>query len=223
MSVNYKQYELFADILAFPKNDLKNQSNEVYEYIKQFYPQFAEEFEHFKDYAQNTSTMVQGELYTRTFEVQAITTLEVGYLLFGEDYKRGALLANLNRELREYNIETDGELSDHLPYVLRLLAKIQEDDYRNELVKEIIAPAMKLIIDEFGAKKMEYKNKFYKKQYKTIIESSEQYKMIYYNALRTIYNIIKTDFDIKKDIISLNSNDFLKSLNDELAAENEKV
>ena len=38
------------------------------------------------------------EIYTRTFDVQAITTLDVGYVLFGDDYKRGELLVNLNNE-----------------------------------------------------------------------------------------------------------------------------
>jgi len=223
MNVNYKQYDYFSRLFSFPRQGFSDYTIEVLEYLKEHYPNMAIEFEPFVEYTKNTSMLEQEELYTRSFEVQAITTLEVGYLLFGEDYKRGALLVNLNRELREYGIELDGELSDHLPYVLRLLSKITNNEYRDELVKKIIAPAMKLIIDEFGDKKMGYKEKFYKKQYKTIIDSSDKYKMIYFNALNTIYNVLKADFNIKKDIINLNSSDFLKSVNGELAAENEKV
>jgi hypothetical protein len=33
-------------------------------------------------------------LFTRSFDVQAVTTLDLGYIVFGEDYKRGELLVN---------------------------------------------------------------------------------------------------------------------------------
>ena len=32
------------------------------------------------------------ELYTRTFDINPVCTLEIGWHIFGEDYARGALL-----------------------------------------------------------------------------------------------------------------------------------
>ena len=45
------------------------------------------------------------EVFTRSFDVQSITTLGVGYVMFGDDYKRGEMLVNLNRELRDAGID----------------------------------------------------------------------------------------------------------------------
>ena len=220
---NYEHYDLLSGLFAFPKAGFDKYVLQVQDFLKNNYPESAIELEEFIDYAKKSELLDQQELYVRSFEVQAITTLDLGYVLFGEDYKRGALLVNLNRELREAGIDTGGELSDHLPFVLQLVARIEDDEFRDELVKKILAPAVKLIIDEFGEKKMEYKTKFYKKQYKTIIDTSDEYRMIYLKALNSFYKILKTDFDIKKDIISLNSSDFLKAVNSELAMESDKI
>ncbi len=221
--VNYSHYELLSVLFAFPKEGFTGYVLKVQDFLLEHYPECAKELEDFVDYVQKNNLLDQQEIYVRSFEVQAITTIDLGYVLFGEDYKRGALLVNLNREMREAGIDTNGELSDHLPFVLELISKIEDDEFRAELVKRILAPAVKLIIDEFGEKKMEYKTKFYKKQYKTIIDSSDEYKMIYLNALNTFYKILKIDFDIKNDIVSLNSSDFLKSVNSELAMESDNI
>ncbi|MFA7327501.1 MAG: hypothetical protein WC121_12600 [Candidatus Kapaibacterium sp.] len=223
MTDNYSHYELLSGLFLFPVQGFADYSESVQEFVQEHYPELAGQLEQFTEYTRDMKLLDQQELYTRSFEVQAITTLELGYVLFGEDYKRGALLVHMNRELRDNGIETNGELSDHLPFVLQLLARHPDEEFKQELVLKILAPALKNIIDEFSEKKMEYKNKFYKKQYKTIIDSSDKYKMIYLNALETVYKILKIDFDIKRDIISLGSNDFLKSVNTELTAENEKV
>ncbi len=223
MSKPFSHYELLAGLFSFPAEGFAEFTQAVFRFLSDKYPESAAELAAFVTYTERTSLLDQQELYTRSFEVQAITTLDIGYVLFGEDYKRGALLANLNRELREADIETGGELSDHLPFVLQLLARTDDDEFREELVAKILAPATRLIMDEFSDEKMGYKVKFYKKQYKTIIDSSEEYQMIYLAALTAYYKVLKKDFNIKKDIINLNSSDFLKSVHSELAVESDKV
>ena len=68
------------------------------------------------------------ELHTRTFDVQSLTTLDIGYVLFGDDYKRGALLSNLNQEHSRAENDCRGELADHLPNLLRLIPKLKDQD-----------------------------------------------------------------------------------------------
>ena len=68
------------------------------------------------------------EIHTRSFEVQSITTLDVGYVAFGDDYKRGELLVNLNREHEAVGVDCGSELPDHLPNVLRLMARWQDPE-----------------------------------------------------------------------------------------------
>ena len=85
------------------------------------------EVEHFLDAIPERTLDLQ-ELHTRTFDVQALTTLGTGYVLFGDDYKRGALLSNLNREHNDAQNDCRGELADHLPNVLRLIPKLKDQE-----------------------------------------------------------------------------------------------
>ena len=90
------------------------------------------------------------EIFTRSFDVQAITTLGVGYVMFGDDYKRGELLVNLNREHREAGVECGTELPDHLPNVLACSAGGRIRRSSAEFVEEILHPALRMMIEEFG-------------------------------------------------------------------------
>ncbi len=158
-------------------------------------------------------------MFTRSFDVQAITTLDLGYVLFGDDYKRGAVLVNLNREHREAGVECYSELADHLPNILRLLAKMQKPDLRSELVEKIVAPALQRIIAEFNPEKMEKKKAVYKKHHKTLIESSERYGTIYQYPLKALYRVLKTDFEFQEAEALSRSAGFLKSVNTEMDIE----
>jgi len=113
---------------------------------------------------------VLGELFTRTFEVQGMTTMDVGYMLFGDDYKRAELLANLSREHQTHGVDCGRELADNLPNILRLLAVLQEGELRLELVREILVPGLLLMLRDFEPERVAQKNAHYHKHYKTLIE-----------------------------------------------------
>lgn len=81
------------------------------------------------------------ELYTITFDLSPVVTLEVGWHLFGEQYERGAFLARLRGELQAAGIDERGELPDHLTVLLPLLGRL-DDASRRELVREKVAPAL---------------------------------------------------------------------------------
>ena len=158
------------------------------------------------------------ELYTRTFDVQAITTLDLGYVLFGDDYKRGELLANLNREHTQHHNDCGTELADHLPNVLRLVPLLDDEDLAAELVTEIIAPALSQMVREFSPERVQKKVASYQKQYKTLIEqprSDGNVATLYQFALKALYTLLKEDFKIVEKIPLLATSDFLKSLNTE--------
>lgn len=81
------------------------------------------------------------ELYTVTFDLNPVVTLEIGWHLFGEQYERGVLLARLRAELAKAGVSEDGELPDHLTAVLRLLGRL-DAEARTALVAERVAPAL---------------------------------------------------------------------------------
>lgn len=61
------------------------------------------------------------ELYTRTLDLSPLSAPYVGHQIWGESYKRGEFMAQLNKEMKAYQIDLEGELPDHLRPVLQYL------------------------------------------------------------------------------------------------------
>jgi len=213
---NINHYEILARLFQYPKTDFKKKVKDTETVLSELYPETLTTFKQFSDFVSNSSHDEITEIFTRTFDVQAITTLDVGYVLFGDDYKRGELLVNLNREHREAANECNDELADNLFNLLSLLPKMQNHDIRDELVEIIIMPGLIKIINEFDTKNINLKNKVYKKQYKTIIEQSEDYGRIFLIPLMVVYKIIENDFDYIKPIEEDNKNNFTDAITSEI-------
>lgn len=81
------------------------------------------------------------ERYAALFDLDPVCTLHAGYHLFGEDYKRGELLAGLAAELRHAGISNGTELPDFLPTLLRLAAR-SDAEARATLVDYLLLPAL---------------------------------------------------------------------------------
>lgn len=92
------------------------------------------------------------ELYTATFDLNPSTHLYAGFALFGENYKRGALLVELKKRLEVMGINVGTEVPDFLPLLLRLLAKLSANGNSlaveaRELQKYCLYPALQKITD----------------------------------------------------------------------------
>ncbi len=216
LNKNINHYEKLAQLFQYPKTDYKEKVMETEIVLAEFYPKTLSTFKQFSDFVFSSSHDEITEIFTRTFDVQAITTLDVGYVLFGDDYKRGELLVNLNREHREAANECTDELADNLANLLSLLPNMQNHDIRDELVEIIIMPGLVKIINEFDTKNINLKNKIYKKQYKTIIEQSEDYGRIFLIPLMVVYKIIENDFGYIKPIEENNKNNFTDAITSEI-------
>lgn len=188
-------YELLSDFFVYPEDEsFKTKIEEAYQYLVGAYPEAAETMKPFVECMKASTIQEMQELFLRSFDVQAITTLDIGFTLFGEDFKRGQLLANLNREHREAGNECYTELSDHLPNLLRLLSKMKNIEMRNEIGLRLVIPAVEKMIGEFDGGKMEKKDEIYKKNLKTIIEYSNQYRIVYRTLLEALFIVLKKDF-----------------------------
>ena len=213
---NINHYEKLAQLFHYPKTDYSEKVKEAETVLTELYPETLSTFKQFSDFVFNSSHDEITEIFTRTFDVQAITTLDVGYVLFGDDYKRGELLVNLNREHREAANECSDELADNLFNLLSLLPKMQNHDIRDELVEIIVMPGLIKIINEFDTKNINLKNKVYKKQYKTLIEQSENFRRIFLIPLMVVYKIIESDFGYIKPIEENNKNNFTDAITSEI-------
>jgi nitrate reductase delta subunit len=85
-------------------------------------------FREFRAGIAGLSTEELQELFTRTFDLNPMCTLEIGWQLYGEDYQRGEFLVKMRQQLREYDLAESGELPDHLSHALMLLGKLDAED-----------------------------------------------------------------------------------------------
>ena len=221
MNQTLEHYNLFAEVFTYPTTTYPHRVKTLQEFLDVKYSKASKELRNFTDVMINLSLSALEELYTRSFDVQAITTIDLGYVLFGEDYKRGALLVNLNREHKEAGNDCQKELSDHLPNILRLLPKMQDKLLRAELIEKILSPSLEKIICEFDPEKLRVKNKVYKKYHKTMIESSESYGVIYQYPLKALYEVLRRDFNLKGSVepAFYEQDTFLKSIDTEIRIE----
>ena len=86
------------------------------------------QFQKFCDGIVNLTCGELQELFTRTFDLDPLCTLEIGWQLYGEDYARGALLVKMRQQLRESGVPETGELPDHLSHAFALLAKLDGEE-----------------------------------------------------------------------------------------------
>jgi nitrate reductase assembly molybdenum cofactor insertion protein NarJ len=212
-------YDDLAIVLDYPTSTYLDDVERAKEMLAERYPRAAEQFERFYELVPRGDLDTRQELYTRTFEVQAIATLDVGYTLFGDDYKRGALLANLNGEHRKAENPCITELADHLPTVLRLLARTADEEFRHELVTELVAPAVRRMILEFVPEQLPTKDLLYKKHYKTVIDVDEKTRTIYGSTLQALYEMLRVDFGLKVSPQVLQTSEFLRGIGTEMKTE----
>jgi nitrate reductase molybdenum cofactor assembly chaperone len=219
-------YELLAVLFEYPDKDYPASVRRAAAAVARVYPHAAADLDRFAESlpagAETLSPEAldeMQEIFTRSFDVQAITTLSVGYVAFGDDYKRGELLVNLNREHREAGIECGSELSDHLPNILRLMARWSDRETMVELVEEILRPAVRQMIAEFGPERMEQRNRLYKKHFKTLIATSAGRGAIFSMPLVALAAVLDHDFALRERAQPKPKSDFLRSLRQELDIE----
>jgi nitrate reductase assembly molybdenum cofactor insertion protein NarJ len=224
--MHHAHYSDLAELLSFPGPELAGRGSVLLDYLRENYPDAALELEHFLD-AIPAGTVDLQELHTRTFEVQALTTLDVGYVLFGDDYKRGALLSNLNQEHARAANDCRGELADYLPNLLRLIPKLEDQELLGELVGQILVPALMLMTREFEPERIARKNANYRKHYKTLIDPARGSDATAYGRLlRAVMHVLEKDFQVTETIARLSkwssrpqSADFLRLVEREMDIE----
>ena len=219
-------YERLAALFEYPKSDYPIVVRALCDLLEARYPEAASELESFAQALPGDGEALSEEqldevqeIFTRSFDVQSITTLGVGYVMFGDDYKRGEVLVNLNREHREAGVDCGSELPDHLPNVLRLVARWQDPEILAEFVEEILHPALRMMIEEFGPSRMQERNRLYKKHFKTLIASSDERGTIFRTPLAALVAVLEEDFSFSPREITEAASDFLRSVGRELEIE----
>jgi len=170
------KFELFSKIISYPDIFYKQNVEQGLIELKDSYPdayQYLETFD--KKIAEMDLTALE-EKYTKTYDIQGQCCLDVGYILFGEDYKRGQFLVEINRLANEHQVDTESELPDHLPNILKLLVKLDKAE-RKEMIERILLPALDKMMENFG-------------------HTSNPFSL----PLKTIETYLQTDFNMDKKL-----------------------
>lgn len=144
-----QHYSKLAELFTYPDDDLLEKVSEVNQIIEENYPNCKVCSTAFTVYLSTKTLEEQQEYYINTFDINAQCYIDIGYILFGEDYKRGEFLVNLSKEHKKAGNDCGSELADHLPNLLRLLPKIEDKKFAEELAFCMIIPALKEMIKSF--------------------------------------------------------------------------
>ncbi|MBV6465240.1 MAG: nitrate reductase molybdenum cofactor assembly chaperone [Anaerolineae bacterium] len=144
----------FAGLLAYPAASIPSRAEGCRAQLGESHPEAAAALEGFLCRARQYELEKLKELYTATFDMQPVCYPYIGYHLFGESYKRGAFMAQLNEAYRAFGFSAGQELPDHLSVVLRFLgldAANREGEFCQALLNSGLIPALEKMLRTFGA------------------------------------------------------------------------
>ncbi|MCO6481793.1 MAG: hypothetical protein J5I62_03260 [Flavobacteriales bacterium] len=190
----YQQYALMAELFRYPGEGLRDHVVEAYAMLCRHYPRAAATVRPFVDWVNATDVHRVEEIFSRTFHVQAICYLDLGFVLFGEDYKRGEFLVNMKREQAAAGNPCGEELADNLANVLTLLPLLKDDAFRAELAGRVLMPALRRMLAEFSPRKTELRTKMLRRKHKALIMDGQADINVYHAALSALFHMLEEDF-----------------------------
>ena len=147
-------YASFADLLSYPTASIFTQAETCLAQLQDSHPEATPAFENFLRGLNQCELERLKELYTTTFDMQPVCYPYIGYQLFGESYKRGALMAQLNEAYHAFGYSAGQELPDHLSAALRFMgldATNRAGEFCQSLLQSGLIPALEKMLKPFGA------------------------------------------------------------------------
>jgi len=142
-------YAEIAQILEYPDAHYGERVKNVGHLLEGRGNQMKEGIARFSAFVSLAKCNALEELYVQTFDVQSICCLDVGYVMFGEDYRRGQFMAQLKMLENKHGIDCGSELPDFLPNILRLMPALKYEECAM-LIEKIVGPAMDKMLQGFA-------------------------------------------------------------------------
>src|SRR5215469_15396248 len=121
------EFSLLAKLLRYPMEEYAHEAEECCAFFLDDCPQVGTRLRDFLEQIRPLALEDVQVLYTATFDLNPVCSLELGWHLFGENYERGELMVKMRAELRRHSIEESGELPDHLTHALELLGRMEQE------------------------------------------------------------------------------------------------
>jgi len=143
--------EALSRILEYPGPDYHEKIAACRATLERFRPEAAKQVAQFEEAVRDLSLEQLQELFTRTFDLNPVCSLEVGWQLYGEEYTRGTFLVTMRRRLRDCGIPEKAELPDHLIHVLPLLERMDSGE-ASLFCAEFLGPAVRKMLASIEGK-----------------------------------------------------------------------
>ncbi len=148
-------FEILARLLEYPQDGYVLEVEDCLGLMEGIEPSAAQGLKRFQERVRGQTTEQLQEHYVQTFDLNPVCALEVGWQLFGDEYKRGEFLVKMRQEMRGYQLPESTELPDHLTRVLLLLAHM-EPERAGGLVANSVLPAVEKMRVALEAKQNPY-------------------------------------------------------------------
>ncbi len=135
-------YKNIADLFRYPTLQSINSIQLVADFLEKRNVELSAKFEPFYAFHKSEKLSSLEEHYIATFDVRATCHLDVGYVIFGDDSKRGRFLYHVKEEQEKIGNDCGSDLADFLPNMLTLLAKTENKELAEELSVSILLPAL---------------------------------------------------------------------------------
>ncbi|HKS75437.1 MAG TPA: nitrate reductase molybdenum cofactor assembly chaperone [Terriglobales bacterium] len=135
-------HALFAEIVDYPRPQLESYVQECAVRLRDQSPETAGLLERFHEFQAGIPLGKLQEAYTSIFDMQPECTLNLGYQLLGDDWRRSILLFQLKEIYQARNFEAGCELPDQLSVVLRFLATAHDSTEGAEIENDLLVPVL---------------------------------------------------------------------------------
>ncbi len=135
------ELELLAGVLRYPYDGYAEGVERCVETLAGSDPDAAPLLGAFLGRARERSVEELQALFTETFDLDPVCSLEVGWHLFGERYERGRFLVTMRAELRRLGVAESTELPDHITHALLALDRMEPDEGA-QFVRAFLRPAL---------------------------------------------------------------------------------
>jgi len=161
-TLDRRVYDLLSRILGYPGPELGRGVEACIGLLQPANPEAAASLARFGTFVDETPLGRLEEIYTSTFDLGAVCCPYVGYQVFGNSYKRGFFLSQLNEEYRRrgFTVEAElaHELSDHLAVLLRFLQTLEDEEEAGELIADCLRPSLGKMDAALAAKGNPYRD-----------------------------------------------------------------
>ena len=149
MRMDKNIYNVLADILEYPTPGIAGQAEACDLALASVNGKAQGHFETFSKFFTTVPVSRLEELYTDTFDLQALCCPYVGFHLFGEDRGRSMFMVRLKEHYRAENHQMNKELPDHISVMLRFLSDRERSSENMDLISYCLIPAMKRMVSLF--------------------------------------------------------------------------